>query len=349
MVSALSCAGPSRLCLVTCVMTLLWSPSAWAQKTDTVVMNNGDRITIEIKRVERGRLQASTDGMGTVYIEWDDIDQLTSPARFEVQVRSGQRFVGTLEATNMTREVLVRSDQPVTIQLDRVVTITPVNQRFWQQWDGNIDLGYNFARAGESTQLTVSTRFTRRAERLETSVFADSFFSAKEGAEDTSRHSYGLSFLRHIGQRWGLTVLGQFDRNDELQLALRSLVGGGYVRTLIQSNVVTLRALAATVVNREEFLDETAGRNNVEASFGTDFQWFTYDTPRTDVTSTFVVFPSLSALGRTRLELDVRLRRELVSDLFFSVSFQDSYDSDPPSENAARNDFSVVTSFGWSF
>ena len=347
--SALSCAVQSRLCLVTCVMTIWWSPSVWAQKTDTVLMNNGDRITVEIKRVERGRLQASTDGMGTVYIEWDDIDQLTSKARFEVEVRSGQRFVGSLEATNTIREVLVRSDQPVTIQLDRVVTMTPVNQRFWRQWDGNIDLGYNFAKAGESTQLTVSSRVTRRAERLETSVFGDSFFSAKEGAENTSRHSAGLSFLRHVGQRWGLTALGQFDRNDELQLALRSLVGAGYVRTVLQSPVVTLRAMGAAVVNREEFLDETAGQNNVEAAFGADFQWFTYDTPKTDLTMTFVVFPNLSDWGRTRLELDVRVRRELVSDLFFSVSFQDSFDSDPPSESAARNDFNVVSSFGWSF
>ena len=142
---------------------------------------------------------------------------------------------------------------------------------------------------------------------------------------------------------WMLKIVGQS------VVEMRSLVGGGYVRSLIQSNVVTFRALAATVVNREEFLDETTGRNNVEASFGADFQWFTYDTPQTDVTSTFVVFPSLSALGRTRLELDVRVRRELVSDLFFSVAFQDSFDSDPPSENAARNDLNVVTSFGWSF
>ena len=177
----------------------------------------------------------------------------------------------------------------------------------------------------------------------------DSFFSSKEGAEDTSRHSLGLSFLRNVGQQWGLLAIGQFDRNDELQLALRSQVGGGYVRHFVRSNMIMFRGLTAMVVNREEFLDDTPGQTNFEAAFGTDFQWFTFDTPKTDVTSTFAVFAGLSDVGRTRLELDIRVRREVVSDLFFNVTFLDSFDSDPPSENAVRNDFSVVTSFGWTF
>jgi len=43
------------------------------------------------------------------------------------------------------------------------------------------------------------------------------------------------------------------------------------------------------------------------------------------------------------------VRRELVKDFYFSVSFQDSFDSDPPSESAERNDFNIVSSFRWSF
>ena len=81
-------------------MTLCWSPSTWAQKTDTVVMNNGDRATVEIKKLERGRLEASTDGMGTLLIEWDDIDHLSSPKRFEVETQTGERYVGSLAATD---------------------------------------------------------------------------------------------------------------------------------------------------------------------------------------------------------------------------------------------------------
>ena len=34
-----------------------------------------------------------------------------------------------------------------------------------------------------------------------------------------------VNLLRFVGLRWGLVALGHFDRNDEIELALRSLVG----------------------------------------------------------------------------------------------------------------------------
>ena len=171
----------------------------------------------------------------------------------------------------------------------------------------------------------------------------------REGAEDTSRHSLGISLTRFVGERWGLLALGRFDQNDELQLALRSQVGGGYQYRFVQTNSLLFGTAAGIAVNHEEFLDDTPGQNNLEAIFTTRFEAFTFDRPKTDLTTAFVIFPSLTDWGRTRLELDVSVRRELVADFFFSVSFKDSFDSDPSSENAARNDFSVVSSFGWSF
>ena len=42
-------------------------------RTDVVTLPNGDRITGEIKRLERGRLEFKTDDAGTLYLEWDKI------------------------------------------------------------------------------------------------------------------------------------------------------------------------------------------------------------------------------------------------------------------------------------
>ena len=330
-------------------MALLWSPVAWAQKTDTVVMLNGDRVTVEIKKLERGRLEASTDGMGSLLIEWNDIAHLSSPARFEVETETGERYVGSLASTPIAGELVVVGTQAVTLALDRVVRITPSDPSFWSQWDGAIDVGYDFTQAGEATQWTLASSLIRRAERLETRLTGDSFFSSKQGAEDTSRHSLGVDFLRFVGQRWGLLALGQFERNDELQLRLRSLAGGAYQYRFVQTNAMRFEAASGIVVNREEFVDDTPGQNNVEAMLAARFEAFTFDTPKTDMTTTLVVFPSLTEWGRIRLEFDINIRRELAKDFFFGVTLRDSFDSVPPSDGAARNDFNVVSSFGWSF
>ena len=49
-------------------MVLGAAGSALAAKTDVVTLKNGDRITGEVKRLDRGRLRYSTDDMGTIYI-----------------------------------------------------------------------------------------------------------------------------------------------------------------------------------------------------------------------------------------------------------------------------------------
>src|SRR5688572_26580715 len=69
---------------------------AEAQKTDSVWIRNGDRITGEVKSLYRGRLKYSTDDLGTIYIEWDKVVRISSRATFEVQLSSGLKYFGTL-------------------------------------------------------------------------------------------------------------------------------------------------------------------------------------------------------------------------------------------------------------
>ena len=53
--------------------------------------------------------------------------------------------------------------------------------------------------------------------------------------------------------------------------------------------------------------------------------------------------------GRYRPDASVSLRREIVSDFFFDLSFYQTYDSDPPDEAASSTDYGFVTSLGYSF
>jgi len=75
---------------VAALLTLaMWTSPAAAQKTDVVTLQNGDRITGEIKRLDRGRLEYSTDDMGTLNIEWEEIDVLTSGLTYEAAAGPG--------------------------------------------------------------------------------------------------------------------------------------------------------------------------------------------------------------------------------------------------------------------
>ncbi len=69
----------------------------------------------------------------------------------------------------------------------------------------------------------------------------------------------------------------------------------------------------------------------------------------TDLSSRLAVVPVLNQAGRWRIGFDASLSREIVSDFYLSVGLHEQYDSKPPTEDTEKNDFSVTTSFGWSF
>ena len=64
--------------------------------TDIVVLANGDRITGEVKRLERGRLEFSTDDAGTLYLEWDKLVSVIAARVVEVVTGDGRRFLDGL-------------------------------------------------------------------------------------------------------------------------------------------------------------------------------------------------------------------------------------------------------------
>ena len=74
---------------------LLGAGTAEAQK-DSVWIRNGDRITGEVKSLSRGLLKYSTDDLGTIYIEWDKVDRISTSTVVEVRLITGHKFYGRL-------------------------------------------------------------------------------------------------------------------------------------------------------------------------------------------------------------------------------------------------------------
>src|SRR5215510_15475307 len=69
----------------------------WAQgRIDVVTLANGDRITGEVVRLDRGRLEFKTDDAGTLYLEWEKLVSVVAARVVEVVTTNGSRFLGTL-------------------------------------------------------------------------------------------------------------------------------------------------------------------------------------------------------------------------------------------------------------
>jgi hypothetical protein len=98
--------GVTGLLVVVSALTI--SAAAYAQG-DVALFKNGDRLTGEIKSLDRGRVSFDNPTTGVIKLEWDDIDQLFSTTTFEVMLESGERIYGTLAETTGDGEVRVQT------------------------------------------------------------------------------------------------------------------------------------------------------------------------------------------------------------------------------------------------
>src|SRR5215213_4637897 len=101
---------------------LLGAGTAEAQK-DSVWIRNGDRITGEVKSLTRGLLKYSTDDLGTISIEWDKVDRISTTTMLEVQLGSGRKFYGHLGLGPSGWLVLGAETLPVA----GIVALTPID------------------------------------------------------------------------------------------------------------------------------------------------------------------------------------------------------------------------------
>ena len=321
---------------------------AWAQKTDVVKLVNGDTLTCEIKLLDRGRLQVSTDHLGTVYIEWDKVFSVTANRIFRVETSTGLRMLGALATSEPKHLDVVQETGPVTVDQPDVVYIAPIGRSFWRQLDGGFDLGLSYTQSSGVAQFNFGANALYRRSNMQLSASASSYLTAGDGGESTSRHALDLGSARYFGQRSLWLLQGGFMRNQELGYDLRGTVSAGVGHFVARSNRAIFAVGGGLSTSREVPI-EGDSTQQIEALLSVRQSYFTYDSPKTDVAFVANVYPSLSDWGRIRIEFDGRVKRELVKDFTVGFSLYDSFDSRPPTETARKNDVGLSLTIGWTF
>ena len=343
----------------TILLQLMSLPALGRDKTDVVILKNGDHITGEIKSLARGKMSLSTDSMGTVQIEWEDVERVTSQWVFEVETETGLRTFGSLApaAEPKTMEIIGEGSRN-TLHQTSVVRLTQIETGFLARLEGYVDVGFNFARANRATQWTFGSEVRTPGETRQIKVSLSSFFDNRKEVESTTRNVLTFDYTRIFSDRWLVTGLTAFNQNQELNLDLRSTFGGDLGRHVIQNNRTLLTLRAGAVFSREQFAppDPTSqnpfpmgeDRSNIEGTGTIAWELFSFQDSEIDIITTLTVLPSLSNWGRVRADFDTRIQFELFKDFSWSATLFDNYDSRPPEGNET-NDFGINTSVGWSF
>jgi len=338
----------SRLVCLALLVLCTASPLL-AQKTDIVELDNGNIVIGEIKKLEYGLLRYKTDYMGTLEIRWTHVIRLMSNQIVDVELTDGEHYYGSLiEASEDGKLQVLLSDATIEVEVSQVVKIEPIKSSFWKRLDGSFKFGFNFTRSNRQIQLNTGISARYRARKWLTDFTFDTNIIGTSETDASTNTVANLSYFHFREQKWfGRGDVGA-TRNDELGIALRTYVAGGGGRNWIQNNRALLLTSAMLSANREIPIEGEA-TNNLELVLDNQLRIFRHDSPKTDLTFSLTLYPSLTNWGRVRVTSDASFRQELIKDFFFDLSGYYTFDSDPPQNALSQTDYGIVTSLGYTF
>ena len=326
------------------------------RKDDRLVLENGDQLTGEIKKLEQGTLSFKADYMlSAMDVDWRRVQSLQSQDEFRVVLSTGQHLTGTIER-RPDGSFSVRpasSGTPLIHTWSEVLSMLPVEASFWNQLAGNLDSGFSYTSGDTQTQFSASGTLAYTAERYTLGLNGSSTFSGQASGTSTTRNTIETLGQYTALRKWYGLGLVSLLSSEQQDLTLRTTAGGAIGRWLVRTEHTDLTVFGGMVYTHEQYAvppdpsqPGSQVSDNIEALLGSAFSFVRFKS--TNVVSRFTIYPSVTTPGRVRLAYAPTLNLEIAHNLYWSFTLYENYDSKPP-VNANKNDFGVTNSIGWKF
>ena len=326
------------------------------RKDDRLVLENGDQLTGEIKKLEQGTLSFKADYMlSAMDVDWRRVQALQSQDEYQVVLASGLHVTGTIERRpDGSFTISSRSGgAPMTYDWSDVLGMLPVEASFWNQLTGNLDSGFSYTSGDSQTQFSASGTLGYFAERYSVGFSGSSTFSGQESGTSTTRNTIEAIGQINVRPKWYTLGLVTLLSSEQQDLNLRTTLGGAVGRWLMRTDHTSLTLYGGIAYNHEEYAvppdpsqPGSEVTDNIEGLIGSSYSFVRFKS--TNIVSRFTLFPGLTTLGRVRLQYAPTLNLEIANNLYWSFTLYENYDSKPP-VNANKNDFGVTNSLGWKF
>ena len=338
----------SLVCFTFLLLALCPTLSA-APKTDIVVLKNGDRVTGEIKSLIRGQLELSTDSMGTVLIEWIEVDEVLSSTGQSIELTNGTRFYGTLEKPQAQSFVRINTEEgAVGIAGNDIISMYPVEAGVWDRLDISARLGFSWDKSSRVGKYSIGVDGRWRDPRFITRANFQTDITTQNQINDSQRTVLSGNHMRFLRNKRFRATIGNLESNDELGIDLRTLIGAGYGWIPIRSQRTLFSLMGGLAVNRET-PDSGETDTQLEAVGSMLWDYFLFSHPERNIHLELSIFPSLSDPGRYRASFDTVMKVEIVKDLYFDITAYASYDSEPVSDTASQSDYGITSGLGYKF
>lgn len=343
--------------VVLAALLVLTAPLFARDKTDILVMKNGDHMTCEVKGLDGGVLYVSFDYIdGTSSVDWSKVARLESTQLFVVKTEDGSVYKGTLKTA------VAVADRPVEIQVletpqhtaiierSQIVRAVATSDKFWERFNGEISFGTIYSKGNQSTQYNLGASAAYVRERWDAGATYESSLSKSTGVTAATRNQISFTALHLLPPKnWFYEGIGGFLQSSEQGISLQSLLGGGVGRYLKNTDATSIQLLggAAWVNTAYTSSPEPASRqNSATGLIYAHVRFFKFSRTNLDVNA--ALLPFLTDPGRVRFDTNATYYVKLFGQLNWNLSFYGNWDNRPP-PGFSGSDYGTSSGLSWSF
>jgi len=327
------------------------------ERTDVIVMQNGDRLTGEIRGLGSGILQINMQYiLGTSAVDWSNVVRVESQQLFLVTTQDGSVYTGTLstggapEARPVKVEIVEASGNAVAIARPQIVEMDQTSTKFLQRFNGEINFGMIYTKGNQSTQYTLSSEVYYPREQWAAAANFSSSLSSSTGVSTSTRNLAGATATHVLPwNQWFIAVRGNFLQSSEQEINLQTTLGAGFGRYLTRTNHATISLLGGFAWQSTQYHQSLVplGQQNVATGLiSADAELFRFNQTALEVSGTLL--PAISQPGRVHFSMNATYYVRLFSNLRWDVSFFGNWDNRPPA-SFPGSDYGTSSGLSWTF
>lgn len=338
-----------RIFLFTWVGLIFPLLSALPVLADEVHLANGDRLTGEIVRMEKGSLHLKTTYAGEVKLKWQEVVCITSEQELTFRLKNGEIWFGRANCPAIGRIQIVgeRIGESAELPLAEIEAINPSPPPPAVTYRGNITGGGTIAKGNtDEAAAYLSAGFEARS-KLHRFTLGGKYNYRETDNEITTRNALGrIKYDFFVWKRLYTFAQARFERDDFQDLNLRSTMGLGLGYQIIDTKRTSLFGEVGASYFNEDFM-EAKDKHFVAARESMGFE---VDIVR-DRIKFFHLHEFYYSLEESKsyfISSEQGFRFLLFRNFFANIQMDFSYNSQP-APGREKADFSYIGSLGYEF
>ena len=336
--------------LLLIITTEILTSSAFGQTKDTIVFYNGQVLIGDIRGGAFGEISINDRDLKILQVKQYKIRTLTTDNRFRLETNDKQKYIGRLEKTGKDGWVNIILDNGDTLLtlITNISQIIAIEKKFFVGLDGSLSAGFSYAKSSDIGQVNLSSNIHYATNKLDYLVSLSMNGSIDSSKYSRDREDAGVFIAYSTGPAWFAAASFNYQRNIELSIARRyqEWIGGGN-KVFVRQNWI-LMLTSGLNFNQEKSTAGTTSGLPFEIPIGARFNFFKYQNPNIQITSTQTVYFSLTQKGRVRFSSNTTFSWELIKNFRLNINPYTSYDNQPPEGNS-NYDYGVAISLAFTF